>query len=333
MSSSTAIVASPESSKDVRHSAADKRALSPLFSEGWLEFSREYWGVRPERIKFSLDRGDCPGVEAVLLLDRKGKIVCPRTVPYLPISYFPEPGATSYGQYRDYLEVMGKLAKEMCLRGITHVLSFPPEISDLRPWQWAGLVAEVRYTFHYDLPFDASRIYQSTRRNIKATKKKGFTCDRAEKIEHVYQCLAQAQERQGFNYQISADGLRRAQSLMGPEACRTYVCYSPAGEPVATLIALSAPGARALFWLAGMGRTDSANYGFNEVLYEFVLEDLCRTGASGIDFVGANIPRVAAAKARWGGYLVPFYVVEPRTRNLLRHWRDAFRSHRICAGR
>jgi hypothetical protein len=303
-----------------------ERALSPLFSEGWLEFSREYWGVRPEKIKFALDRGDRPGVEAILLLNGKGKIVCPRTMPYLPISYRPEPGATKYAQHRDYLKVMGKLADEMCRRGIGQALSFSPEISDVRPWQWGGLVAEVRYTFCYDFPFDPNLIYHSTRRNIKATKKKGFTCHRVEKTEHVFQCLAQAQERQGFNYQISAEALRRIQALMGPEACRAYVGYSPAGEPVATLIALFAPGARALFWLAGMGRTDCAHYGFNEVLYEFTLQDLCGAGATGVDFVGANIPRVATAKARWGGHLVPFYTVEPRIRNLLRHGREFLRA-------
>jgi len=43
-------------------------------------------------------------------------------------------------------------------------------------------------------------------------------------------------------------------------------------------------------------------------------------GDIGFDYSGANIPSVAAAKATWGGPLVPFYVLRsPDIRGLVKY--------------
>jgi hypothetical protein len=57
--------------------------------------------------------------------------------------------------------------------------------------------------------------------------------------------------------------------------------------------------------------------GANQLIMSFALEDLQEAGSCGFDYAGANIPSIAAAKATWGGQLVPYYSVrQPNARAL-----------------
>ena len=61
------------------------------------------------------------------------------------------------------------------------------------------------------------------------------------------------------------------------------------------------------------------------------MDDLAEAGATGYDFGGANLPSVAAAKAQWGGRLVPFYRIEGgRVIDLARHARNYVRFRRAA---
>ncbi len=106
------------------------------------------------------------------------------------------------------------------------------------------------------------------------------------------------------------------------------ICYAPTGEPASVDVDLYHPGSRAVGWVGGT-KTEHLQSGATQLLQGYVLEDLQAAGATGYDFVGANIPSVAAAKATWGGHLVPFYSVEAYTLRSLAKWAlNCFRFRR-----
>jgi hypothetical protein len=96
--------------------------------------------------------------------------------------------------------------------------------------------------------------------------------------------------------------------MVGDEGLRLYLCLDHSGQPASARVILSKRGARAVDFLAG---TELAHLhsGATQLLTAFALEDLVQAGATGFDYAGANIPRVAHAKADWGGELTSFYAV------------------------
>ena len=96
--------------------------------------------------------------------------------------------------------------------------------------------------------------------------------------------------------------------LLGDESFRGYIGYNKHGEVVSGGIRLHLPGGTSVDWSQGTVRSELKS-GINQLLYMEVLKDLAKSGAVAFDFVGANIPPVAAAKATWGFPLVPYITV------------------------
>ncbi|PWH19385.1 MAG: hypothetical protein DDG58_05045, partial [Ardenticatenia bacterium] len=62
---------------------------SPLLLDGWLEFNRYKWNVTPIKLRISEEGKKVPAVEAILYLDKVGRIVQPPLNPYLPVVFYP----------------------------------------------------------------------------------------------------------------------------------------------------------------------------------------------------------------------------------------------------
>jgi len=285
---------------------------SPLMLEGWLEFNRYKWGVKPLRVRLSEEGKELPAIEAVLYLNRRGRIVQPPLNPYLPIAFHPTPTDKITRLYRQWQSMSKLLAEEFVKRGVKGSIAFPPEVVDVRQWQWSGFLAETRFTFYIDLPFDEKICDYSERKQINKALKRDFICEIATKdtFPEVIGCLVETEKRQVFRYRLNVKDLETALHLVGEETFRVYVTRSSAGEVACARIVLSSSGSRGIDWVAGT-KTKFLNSGATQLLISYVLSDLTRQGATGFDFGGANLPTVSAAKAVWGGKLVPYYVVRP----------------------
>lgn len=299
-----------------------------LFTKRWLDVCDEEWSVTPKRVEFA--DGNGPRAEALYYLDSSGRISKPpfSPGPYLPLAFYPTPTESRPRLDRQWLAVGQLLAEDMRERGLAGRIALPPEITDVRPWQWAGFQVEVLYTYCVDLPYDDSSMRSTIRRATAKAMRAGFTCARTSNLSAVHECLVETEQRQGFDQGVSLDDLKQAQRALGSDAFRTYACYSADGEVVAATIELHEAGGRAVGWIAG---TKSAYVcrGVSQLLNAFILEDLAEAGATAYDFAGANLPSVAASKAQWGGYLVPFYGIQSgRIVDLVRHARSYWRFHR-----
>lgn len=293
-----------------------------LVHEGLAEFIRIKWGLMPMPIRLFSGSGELPMIESLFFLNRRGAIRHPPTVPYLPVRFVPTPAASVTRINSQWLESGGLLAREMASRGAASAISLPPEITDVRPWQWAGYRAGVRYTLHLDFPYAISQASESVRRNIRKAEKLGYRCTRTRDADSAYRCLAETQERKRLTRYLTAEDLRLAVNLLGEDGCRVYVCYAPSGEAASASIILLHPGERAQFWLVGTV-TDHLHAGATQLLIRTILEDLQGQMVPGFDFIGANNPGVADSKIRWGARLVPYFVVAPYgVKPLLHHLRE-----------
>lgn len=306
-------------------------ATSPLMLEGWLVFNETRWGLTSRRIRLSACEPDGPAIEAVYSLNAAGKIMLPPLIPYLPVKFDPAPEDTHTPIGQQWDTAGDLLARSMRERGLRHVVPLPPCMPDIRPWQRARFVADVKYTYHVGLPYDESGMRTNIRRSISNSRKAGFVCERTENLAHLHECLLQTEERQGFSHGFTLSDLRLAQLLLGHEAFRVYVCYAPDGTPASATIELHQPGATALGWMAGT-KTEYLRSGVAQHLQRYVLDDLCAAGAVGYDFVGAQLPTIAAMKAAWGATLIPYYRVDGgRVRTLARHARDYWSFRRAAS--
>ena len=285
---------------------------SVLSLEGWLEFNRYKWGLKPLRVRLTESEKDLPAVEAVLYLDRKGRIVQPPLNPYLPVTFYPTPTDKTPRLYRQWMRASKWLVEEFVRRGVKGSVTFPPEVKDVRQWQWNGFLAEVRYTFYFELPYDLGLADSSKRTQVNRARRAAFVCEIATKhmYPEVIACLRETEARQKFTYRIDVKDLETALHLLGEKTFRVYVCRSNTGEVACARVVISTPGLRAIGWLAGT-KKKFLDSGATQLLIWHTLNDLAQQGATGFDFAGANLPTVSAAKAEWGGKLMPYYLVTP----------------------
>jgi hypothetical protein len=300
---------------------------SPLALPGLLEFNHRKWGLQPLKVRCTEEGKDLPALEAVLYLDKRGRVCLPPRIPYLPMVFLPTPTPSIPRLSRQWLSVSKQMASEFRRRGLSGTVAFPPEIVDLREWQWQHFTVGVRYTYYVDFPYQIEQAHGDVRRRVTRASRDGYFCRRASALDDVYQCLKGTDERKGISHrlELTLDDLELARELLGDDHLRTYVCYAPNGEAASAEVVLHQPGHRSMAWTAG-SNTKYLRSGAPQLINKFSTKDLESAGAAGCDWVGANIPSVANAKSNWGIRLVPYYTVEaPNLRALAKYSRAGLR--------
>lgn len=304
---------------------------SPLALDAWHEFNRLKWGIQPHRLVYGQTEGDGARLEAVLYLNRRGRVYLPHVNPYLPIRFRPSPTRFPSRVERSWLSLADQLAAEMRQRGMANAIDLPVDVGDARPWRWAGFPVGVKYTYVIDLPHGRERIEESYRSRIRKAERAGYRCERTDRMSDVVACLAETASRKGFRMSLSLRDLELARELLGDEHLRAYVCYQPDGTPAAASTVLHQPGGVAVGWVGGTGSSNLST-GAAQLLMVVLMADLAAAGAQCLDMAGANIPGVAEAKSQFGGRLTPYYFVSPVGLKPLALWmRDWWRPARTRA--
>lgn len=220
------------------------------------------------------------------------------------------------------------MALDLKRRGLVNTIVYPPEVVDIREWQWLHFNAMVRYTFIINLPHDHGEISKSTRKLVAKAREGHFKCERASNMSHVIECLAGTEHRQEFEHGLRVQDLELARELLGDDSLRSYVCYAPNGEAASARIALYNSNGTAIGWVSGT-KTSYLNTGAVQLLNWFTFHDLYDSGAKRFDWAGGNIRSVAMAKSSWGGDLVPSYAIrQPGIKGICWSVYDAWRFMR-----
>ena len=280
-------------------------SCSPLFVEAWIEYNRRRWRTRAERIVLGKADGT-PRLEAVVYRTRSGRIWQPPRNVYLPVAFETAPDTGAHRAYTQWTDLAQELAAQTAASGIKNTVNLLPEVTDVRPWQWEGLLTGVKYTLYQNFPYDITQANQSVRSRIKKARKAGYRCGRADSAADVFVCLAETEKRSGFDAAYSLEQLEEAQRFVGPEHFRCYTAYAESGEPAASYVVLHNAGGHALAWVIST-RTRHLQSGVTQLLHDHVVQDLQDAGAAGFDLAGANTESISAAKAGWGPRLVPYY--------------------------
>jgi hypothetical protein len=278
--------------------------LTPLELDGWLDFNGQRTGLTAHRFSTS---GGGAEARAVLYLDRRGRVKLPPDNPYLPV-VFESASQRPSSRTADWLRVAAPLVEEMRRRGLANLITFPPDVEDVRPWRWRSFLVGVRYTSWLDFPYDSIALDRGAKRSVDKALKHGMTVERTDDVTLVAECLAETAANAGFAPGIGRRELDDAATLLGPDHLRMYVCHDRDGRAASSCAVLHAPAARALSWQAGTKRGGTAD-GASQLMWRFVFDDLAAAGATGLDSCGANIESVADFKSRLGFRLRPTYTV------------------------
>ncbi len=297
----------------------------PLELPGWIEFHTWRTGLRAQEFSEAIEGG--AELRAVLYLDGRGRIRVPYLNPYLPITFRslrPRPR----GRTADWLKVTAPLVDEMRRRGVPNLIYLPPEVQDVRPWQWQGFMVGADYTYRLDLPLDPASVDRSHKKNGDKAAKFGMTVDRVTTIEPIIECLTDSSQRVGYVNEIGPRELRRVADLLGEDSLRMYACRDSTGRVAAAVVLVHVPGTYALGWLFGT-KTEYLTQGAGQLVWRSAFADIVADGATGVDFGGPNSRGIAEFKSRWGSRLAPMYSVRGySTRSGARFVSDWLRSSR-----
>lgn len=181
-----------------------------------------------------------------------------------------------------------------------------PAMDDIRVLNWIKWQVVPYFTYLIDLKtYDLSKSdwSSSTRRNFNKHTA-AYTIE--EDIAHAGSCIAlcaAGYTRSNRPFPMSPDALNRiAADLHAQQMVRTFVAI-PQGEktPRAGVVVLQ-DARRAHYWIAGSDPGPAMT-----VLIGHMLETLKASGIHTFDFVGANTPRIAEFKRRFGPTLTPYY--------------------------
>ncbi len=283
---------------------------SVLFHPGWIEFNEAKWGLTAKRlVAGNPEAGSAHGLQLVYL-NRRQHIRMARLNYYSPVDFRPTSTEKPHRLERQWLEISSELAEAMGELGVSGAITLEPGVRDVRMWQWHGFRAEPRYTYRLEFPYSLATSSSAVGKHTRKAGRLGYSCERTQAWADVVGCLYASEARQRFEHHITPVDLARLSATMGDEHFRAYVCLDSHGRPVSAEIALHQPGTMAMAWVAGT-MAENLSAGASTFLKLHILADLEASDATGYDFCGANLQRLAAAKAEWGGELSQYFAVMP----------------------
>ena len=281
----------------------------PLALEGWLKWNEEKWNIKAERVVYTKNQKEYPRLDGVLYINNKGQVVMPPHNPYLPFQ-FSDTTNKNDRLYVDYQDIMQLFVEDLLHRGVAGGIALPPGFIDARPFQWNNFIVEPRYTFLQNM-IDEYEYAKHVKKNINKAIENGYIIERSDDWRAIVNCLKGTEDVKGFSHNTSAQDLKKCADLLGSDIFRGYLVKDAAGEPVSGGLRLVLKDGITIDLFQGAIHEHLKN-GVNQLIYNFVLQDVKDSGSIGFDWVGANIPPVALAKSAWGAPLLPYLAIRQK---------------------
>jgi len=285
------------------------RSKSVLTKDEWIRYNERRWGVKGERVRYTLPGREIPAIEGILYLDNKGRIVNPPLNAFLPFVFIPTTTEKNCQLYHQWVDLTKIMALDIKKRGYVGGVALPPGFIDGRAFLWANLNISIRYTFVGRLPFEDKWLDTSVRKNIRKAKKNNYFVERTHEWDKVVYCLRKTTDYKGMVGKINETDLELLAESLGDKLMYAHLCFAENMEPVSGQVKFAMPNGSCIDWAAGTNR-NHINYGVNQFLYYESIRDIEKTKTKFFNYCGANIESVASAKAEWGFPLVPYVVLE-----------------------
>lgn len=294
----------------------------------WAEFNERKWKCTSHITKFQVPNQEAYG-ECLLFKNHHGNLILPHLNPYHPVLIHTTPTNKAYRTSKQWHDIANLIIDELLKYPGNATLCLPPGITDVRPFLWRGFKTDIKYTFMTNIPYSTEHASKAIRNKIRKAHAEGYRSEKSNNMEHVYQCLIQTEQRQGFDHQLNVQDLELARDIMGESNFRCYICYSKDNEPVSANISIILNHSTAIGWIAGT-KKGHLSHGVVQQLQKVEFEDLETIGIQQFDFAGANIASVSESKSHWGGELVPYYVIrKPQPKDMIRAGRDWIKLKKV----
>lgn len=290
----------------------------------WIGLMERWGNLKVHRLELTGEHG---GKLRAVVYSRNSQVMQPLHQPYLGLEFEPTPTTQPARITRQWHEVADQFLTQLRALGWNHWLTLPPDITDPRPFAWAGAVVTPRYTYYLPPTGPAPDRGESPEIPRKARKaaKDGYTIARNDDLDAVVHNITSTERRQEFSHALTKTQLQEALTALGPERLRIYNAYDRNGQPACSILVLYEPGSVIQDWIAATA-AEHLKSGVTQLTRAALFDDLRTLDAPAFDFCGANIPSVAAAKSEFGASLTPYYMIEPPNfRWLMRSLRNLFR--------
>lgn len=286
-------------------------APAVLSRPDWVAWNERTWRMSAEQITVGGASAGGARLEATLYRDRGGRWLQSPVAPYSALRFWVDQGWPLDKVEQAWLTLADELIDSIRQRHSGLDLVLPPALRDSRPFTWQGCTATVQYTYLIDLDARVTP-HNSVLQKTRKAERLGYAAERSDDWSAISNCLQATARRAGFRQVLTEPRLRDLARTCGGDEVRGYVVKDARGVAVSGGIRLHRAGDCAIDWQQGT-LSGALQDGANQLMYQFVLEDLAESRASSFDFAGANIRNVAEAKSRWRGSLVPFMVLSEDT--------------------
>jgi hypothetical protein len=192
-------------------------------------------------------------------------------------------------------------------------LTFSPNDSDIRPYIWSGFRTEVLYSYRISLDrdFTSEEVYNpDIKRRIKKAMDLEYEIRQGvsdEFIDNYYMLQLHSYKRQRAKFRLSSSqfGSYIAEMRTAGNICIYLLYYQ--SKPVSGIIVLFDKDI-AYYFLAGSD-PDYLSTGLNQVLFDYIVNELKDKNYSYYDLVGANTPSIAYYKSTYNFPLIAYYRV------------------------
>lgn len=209
---------------------------------------------------------------------------------------------------RRFVEACLDWVDEECSPHVVHVRS-SARATDMRPYQEQGFDVTPYYTYVVDLDRSEEELLGSFSSDARSNVRSADEFDYEIEVGGAGACaeiigrVKDRMEHLDKTYPLDESAARELYHALPEGVVRPYVC-SVDGERLGGIIALEA-GDTVYRWQGGTKVTEE--FPVNDVLDWHVMRDARERGITRYDLVGANLPRTARYKSKFGPEPVPYY--------------------------
>nr|WP_289847835.1 GNAT family N-acetyltransferase [Acinetobacter indicus] len=281
-----------------------------------------------ETIELKSEKENVWALKTIIYKNIKGEIVTPPRSPYLPITFSSSSTAPiSYNRRRKAAyEALATVYDQSSCKGS---LILSSSVNDIRAFTWAGFSATPLYTYYIDIQNYKKQADARVLKHARKAEGKGYYIERTQDFNLVQKCLTASEQRKGFSHAVDEEGLKLLNEYMSPDYLHCYLVKNVKHEVVGARVLIVDGENKVLAWSAGIDSSVLKD-GVNHFMVEKLLDLYAKEGYKVFDFVGANIPPVAAMKEAWGGELVVYYALRQNSlRNLIVNSYNFFKKFRV----
>lgn len=209
--------------------------------------------------------------------------------------------------YDDFSVEATRLAPDYTL------VSFTPDIQDLRQLIWAGYKVDVGYTYILDLSQGLDEIWrgfnQSRRYRIKKAQAMKIDVKATDRGDLVFDMIAERYNQQGLRLPLISGSYLNDLKKLFPNNIR-FMLVESNGEVVGSEAVINHNGTH-MEWLGGV--RNEGNIPVNEYLTWESIKKCKSSGVSKIDFLGANKEGIATFKSQFGGSLATYFTAKKKS--------------------